>query len=82
MRKFTCVLLLWGHWAMVFIAGSIAAVLVHILCFPILEVIDADAAPAIGPLLIVLVLVYLATILLTGKKVSDILQIQDKGGLQ
>ena len=82
MRKFTCVLLLWGHWAMVFIAGSIAAVLAHILCFPILEVIDADAAPAIGPLLIVLLLVYLATILLTGKKVSNILQIQDKGGLQ
>lgn len=79
MRKRTCILILLGHWAIVFVFASVVAVVTHNLCSPLLKVMDANFKPELYPLAIVLFLIYITTSLMTVSKMRDVLNTQGKG---
>lgn len=74
-----CMLILLGHWTIYFSTASLAAIALHILWFPFLTIVEADYAPRIGPLMIVLVSLYCITAIFSFREIRHSLYSGSKG---
>lgn len=79
MERLKCWFILLGHWAIYFIVASITAIAVHKLCFPFLNIIEADYSPQIIPLVIVLILLFGITSIFSFRGVMSHLYSQGQG---
>lgn len=79
LSRWKCMFILLGHWSIFFSTASLAAIVVHMLCFPLLTIVEADYTPQIGPLMIVLVSLYCITAIFSFRGIRNSLYSGSRG---
>lgn len=65
MSRIKCLLMIYGHWALYYVWGSLIAVMLHYASFPVLKHIYGDSLPVYSTILIILSLMFILTIICT-----------------
>lgn len=78
MKKVQCLCLVYGHWLVYFVLGTIVAVTLHYCAFPLLQIVHANYLPDTSVLCVSLLALYLASCLYSYKRISGVMALSKK----
>lgn len=78
MRKYKCLLVVYGHWLIIYCLGSLLAVMAHYFSFDLLKNMYGDSLPIKSSLVLVLLLLYLLSVVCTIRSMKQVLDMKMK----
>ena len=78
MTKLRCMLMIYGHWLLYYCIGSIVAVFLQYISFPLLKFVYADAFPLTGSLLYILLVMFILSVICTINTMKEMLRLYTK----
>lgn len=78
MKKMQCLCMVYGHWLVYFVLGTIVAVTLHYCAFPLLQTVYANYLPDAFVLCASLLALYLVSCLYSYKRISGVMVLSQK----